>query len=87
MALTIDKVAGGLNMATPMPDVRRTFDVAEAAAIIGISKGACYAAVRKGEIRGVRLGRRWVIPRSELDRILGDSHRDGGAEEPGPVPG
>ena len=41
---------------------RRTYSVEEAAAVLGMSKSKVYTSVRNGELRGVQLGRRVVIP-------------------------
>ena len=49
---------------------RMTFDVDETAKILGLSRNAAYAAVATGEIPSVRLGRRIVIPRIALERLL-----------------
>ncbi len=49
---------------------RRTITVSEAARILGISRGAAYAAVHRGEIPSIRLGRRYVVPIDRLDELL-----------------
>ena len=49
---------------------RQTLDVEEAAAILGISRSAAYQAVSAGEIPSIRFGRRIVIPREAVDRLL-----------------
>lgn len=45
---------------------RPTVTVEEAAAFLGISRGAAYVAVRAGEIKALKLGRRLVVPTSPL---------------------
>jgi excisionase family DNA binding protein len=49
---------------------RATFDVDEAAKILGLSRNAAYAAVAAGQLPAIRLGRRIVIPRAVLERML-----------------
>jgi excisionase family DNA binding protein len=49
---------------------RRTYLVEEAGAILGIGRSAAYAAVARGEIPHIRIGRRILIPRRALDRLL-----------------
>jgi excisionase family DNA binding protein len=49
---------------------RLTFTVEEAARKIGISRAKAYECVRSGEIPSVRIGRRLVVPRLALDRLL-----------------
>ena len=53
-------------------EVRRTVDVPELARILGLSKGSLYAALRRGDLRGIRLGRRWIIAAAEVERLLAD---------------
>jgi len=47
-----------------------TVSVEEAAHLLGISRGHAYALVNRGEIPSLRLGRRIVVPRAALDRLL-----------------
>ena len=49
---------------------RRTVSVEEAARLLGISRGHAYALVDRGEIPGLRLGRRIVVPLGAIDRLL-----------------
>ena len=53
------------------PPERATLTVDEAAAILGISRTTAYESVRRGEIPARRFGRRVVILRHELERLLG----------------
>lgn len=71
-------------MAAMVESVRRTVDVPEAAKIIGISRGACYAAVRRGNLRAIRVGRRWLIPIVELERLLAGNGSAGSAPDEAP---
>lgn len=50
---------------------RPTVTVDEAAAFLGISRGAAYQAVRVGEITSLKLGRRLVIPTNPLLAMVG----------------
>jgi excisionase family DNA binding protein len=47
-----------------------TFTVEEAAQILRISRTSAYKAVRAGEIPSVRVGRRDIIPRVAIERLL-----------------
>jgi len=49
---------------------RATLTVDEAAKVLGVSRWAAYEAVKNGEIPTVRIGRRIVVPRIALDRLL-----------------
>ena len=52
-----------------LPD-KPTFSVTEAAAILGVSRDTVYQCVSTGEIPALRLGRRLLIPRAALARML-----------------
>ena len=49
---------------------RMTMTVGEAAKLLGISRNLCYEAVARGEIPVVRVGKRLLIPRVVLERLL-----------------
>jgi excisionase family DNA binding protein len=49
---------------------RLSFGVTEAAAALGVSPGFVRAEMSSGNLRAVRLGRRVVVTRSELERYL-----------------
>jgi excisionase family DNA binding protein len=54
---------------TPGPE-RLTVTVEEAAQVLGISRALAYEAVRRGEIPHIRIGKRILVPRTALDRLL-----------------
>jgi len=54
----------------PKWDGRATFSVDELPEIFPISRAGAYAAVAKGEIGSIRIGRRIVIPRAVIERML-----------------
>lgn len=49
-----------------------TLTVGETAEYLRIGRNAAYEAVRRGEIPSLRIGRRIVVPRAALDRMLAD---------------
>jgi excisionase family DNA binding protein len=49
---------------------RETVTVEKAGQIVGISRTAAYAAVARGDLPSLRIGRRVVVPRKALDRLL-----------------
>ncbi len=63
-----------------MQQERQTLTVEEAAKLLGVSRGSAYEAVRSGELPVVRLGRRLLVPRQALDRLLA------GSDPKGPAP-
>lgn len=48
-----------------------TLTVEQAAEMLGVSRQSAYAAVRKGEIPSISVGRRKVIPTAAFMRLLG----------------
>ena len=58
---------------TELPDSeRQTYTVRETAAVMGLSLGVTvtYELLRQGRLPGLRLGKRWVVPRVQLDALL-----------------
>ena len=55
-----------------MGDERLTLTVPEAAELLGVGRGTCYEAVRRGDIPSVRVSNRIVIPRARLMALLGE---------------
>ena len=50
-----------------------TMTVEEAAALLGISRALGYELVSRGDIPCLRLGRRIVIPRRAIDRMIDET--------------
>jgi excisionase family DNA binding protein len=49
---------------------RQTITVEEAARLLGIGRTSAYLAVRRGDLPVLRIGRRYVVPRVALERML-----------------
>jgi excisionase family DNA binding protein len=49
---------------------RCTLSVEEAGRLLGISRGAAYSYARDGSIPTIRLGRRLLVPRAALIKML-----------------
>ena len=47
-----------------------TMTVDEAAHALGLSRNSCYQAVETGAIPSIRIGKRILIPRFALERLL-----------------
>ncbi len=54
---------------SPKPEPRM-MKVREAAGLLGISQLAVRAAIRRGDIPAVRVGRQLLIPRRQLEAML-----------------
>jgi excisionase family DNA binding protein len=48
----------------------RTLSVEETAKELGISRNTAYEAARRGEIPTIQIGRRLLVPRIALERML-----------------
>jgi excisionase family DNA binding protein len=60
-------------------DECQTLTIEEAAARLGIGRTLCYQLIRAGQIPVIRLGRRVLVSRSALDRMLAEA----GSWQPG----
>ena len=62
---------GGLSAGAAGGSVERlTLTVEEAATVLGISRAFAYESVRRGDIPHVKIGRRLLVPRAALNRLL-----------------
>jgi excisionase family DNA binding protein len=50
---------------------RLTYSVDEAAKVLGIGRNRAYEAASRGEIPTIRIGKRVLVPKAALDRMLG----------------
>jgi excisionase family DNA binding protein len=57
---------------TSHDDGRLTWTVTEAAALLGISRASAYEAAHRGELPVRVIGRRLLVPRVALLRLLGE---------------
>ena len=53
-----------------MDEEKLTLTVSETARLLGISRGLAYEMVRTGEIPSVRFGKRVLVPRRSLEKLL-----------------
>ena len=55
----------------PKWDGRSTFTIEEAGVeILGLSRWAAYTAAKNGSLPTIRVGRRCIVPRHALERLL-----------------
>jgi len=54
------------------PHERLAYSLAEAAERLGIGRTLAYEAAKRGELPVCRIGRRMVVPRAALLRLLGE---------------
>jgi len=55
-----------------MEDKRLTLSVEEAAKLLGIGRNLAYDRVKTGEIPVLKIGRRLLVPRSALEKLLAE---------------
>lgn len=55
---------------------RATLTIEEAAKMLGIGRQSAYAAAREGYLPVIRIGRRLLVPRAGIDRMLEDYGAD-----------
>jgi excisionase family DNA binding protein len=70
---TDKRVHSRLNSARRSPggdSVCLTVSVENAARILGISRGAAYTHARDGSLPTIRLGKRLLVPKAALDKLL-----------------
>jgi excisionase family DNA binding protein len=65
----------GVTMKTSLPLERQVYSVAEFRAVMGIGRNTAYDAIATGQVGSVRIGKRIVIPRTEVERILSAATR------------
>jgi len=53
-----------------MEDKRMTLTIEEAAKVLGIGRNLCYDRVKTGEIPVIKIGRRLLVLRSALEKLL-----------------
>ena len=58
-------------------DARLTYTLTEAASRLGISRALAYEAAHRGELPVCRIGRRMLVPRVALLRLLGQDRPPG----------
>jgi excisionase family DNA binding protein len=54
----------------PKWEDRPTLTIEEAGEILGLSRWAAYEAANKGLLPTIRIGRRWIVPRHALEKLL-----------------
>ena len=52
---------------------RLTYSVDETCKLLGLSRGSAYEAIRQNQIPSIIIGRRKLIPKAALDRMLAEA--------------
>ncbi len=67
-----------------MENLKKAYSVSEAADVLGVSQWLVREAIRRGEIRCTRIGKRIIIPATAIDQFLALPDGRGGSEEARP---
>lgn len=59
--------------AAGVPPDKQTFTIDETAALLGVSSNTANAAIQRGEIPAIRFGRRVLVPKRALMKMLSDT--------------
>ena len=51
-------------------DQKLVYTVEQAARLLGLGRSGAYEAVRRGDLPAIRVGKRLIIPKTALDRML-----------------
>lgn len=57
-------------MPVTLPRMRSHFSVLEVATMLHKSRWPVWRAITRGDIAAVKIGGAWLIPRSEVERLL-----------------
>ena len=55
-----------------MEEERLTLTVEETAKLLGIGRNLCYDQIKTGEIPSLKIGRRLLVPRAALEKLLAE---------------
>jgi excisionase family DNA binding protein len=53
-----------------------TLSVDQTAKLLGLSRNGAYEAIARGEVPSIRIGRRLLVPRVALERMLSNAVRE-----------
>ena len=53
------------------PIERQTLTVEQAGLILGIGRNTAYTLARNGELPTIRLGKKWLVPKAAIEKLLG----------------
>lgn len=60
-----------MNSTEPQTE-RRTLTVEEAGQQLGVCRNTAYTLAKSGQLPTIRMGRRLLVPKAALDRLLGN---------------
>ena len=66
----------GVFMTTEGRTERLTLTVIETAELLGLSRQSAYEGIQRGEIPHIKVGKRILVPRIALERLLNDAGKE-----------
>ena len=60
---------------------RRTISVEEAGRLLGLSRASSYQAAASGELPTIKIGRRLLVPKAMIRKMLGEAEAEPAAVE------
>lgn len=66
-----------------MEDTRLVLNVDTVAKMLNLSRNSVYAGIKRGEIPHISVGKRLLIPRAALEKMLTQDERISVSNEPG----
>ena len=64
-----------VQMIAPDPNMPRAYSINDASKLLGVSRSVLYAMISRGELKRLKIGRRTLIARNEIDRLVGETPR------------
>jgi excisionase family DNA binding protein len=71
-----------VSLVDAQPSGRVVLTLAEVAARLGLHRQTVVAAIQRGQLPAVRIGRQWLIPVCALDRVLSPTGEGSPAAQP-----
>lgn len=57
-------------MTTPTPKTKKVYTVSEFSKELGVPQSSVRRWLNKGELLGTKMGKKWLIPASEIERLV-----------------
>ena len=55
---------------TPTPKTKKVYTVSEFSRELGVPQSSVRRWLKSGELRGTKMGKKWLIPASEIERLV-----------------
>jgi len=68
------------------PKAKKVYTVAEFSRELGVPQSSVRRWLKRGELRGTKMGKKWLIPVSEIERLV-NPPKGRRSQSPGPTQG